>query len=128
MNDNPEQRIKNEILSYLCSINGGFFYPIDSTGIYDPVKKTFRKKNSIFHVRGVSDILGLLRGRAIAIEVKSKVGIVSDYQKRFIERFNEAGGLAFVARSIADVKLHLADLATAYPNKAPKTIETTTLE
>ena len=100
----PEQRIKNEILSYLSSLPDGFFYPIDSTGIYDPTKKIFRKKNSIYHIRGVSDILGVYRGRPIAIEVKSKVGVVSDYQKNFIQRFTQAGGIAIVARSVEDVK------------------------
>lgn len=112
-NDNPEQKIKNEILSYLSSLSGGFFFPIDSTGIYDPVKRVFRRKNSVFHIRGVSDILGVYKGRPLAIEVKSKVGVVSDYQKSFIERFIQAGGVAFVARSLDDVKTHLDALLKA---------------
>lgn len=107
MNDNPEQRIKNEILSFLSHLPGGFFWPVDSTGIYDPVKGVFRRKNSIFHIRGVSDIIGIKNGRPIAIEVKSKRGVVSDYQKEFLRRFNEAGGLGFVARSLDDVKVQL---------------------
>lgn len=100
----PEQRIKNEILSYLSSLGNAFFFPIDSTGIYDPVKKVFRRKNSIYHIRGVSDILGVYAGKPVAIEVKSKVGVVSDYQKNFIQRFIQAGGVAIVARSLDDVK------------------------
>jgi penicillin-binding protein-related factor A (putative recombinase) len=102
----PEGRIKNEILSWLSS-SGGFFFPIDSVGIYDPVKKCYRRKQSIYHIRGVSDILGIYKGRPIAIEVKSKTGVVSEHQKYFLTRFNLAGGLGFVARSLEEVKQQL---------------------
>jgi hypothetical protein len=39
----------------------------------------------------------------IGIEIKSQKGTVSEYQKAFIDRINQAGGLAFVARSLDDV-------------------------
>lgn len=52
---------------------------------------------------GVPDIIGCFKGRLIGIEIKSEKGVVSEYQKEFIENINRAGGLAFVARSIEDV-------------------------
>ena len=52
---------------------------------------------------GVPDIIGCFKGRLIGIEIKSEKGVVSEYQKEFIENINRAGGLAFVARSIDDV-------------------------
>lgn len=52
---------------------------------------------------GVPDIIGCFKGRLIGIEIKAEKGIVSDYQKEFIDRINKAGGLAFVARSVDDV-------------------------
>ena len=52
---------------------------------------------------GLPDICGVWKGRAIAIELKAPRGIVSDQQQRFIDRINEAGGLAFVARSVDEV-------------------------
>lgn len=106
----PENRIKWAIFSYLSSIKEGFFFPIDSVGIYDPVKKTFRKRHSIYHVKGVSDILGVVRGRPIAIEVKSKVGRASPEQKSFIARFNASGGYAIVARHHDEVKKWLNEI------------------
>lgn len=39
----------------------------------------------------------------IAIELKAPKGIVSPAQQQFIDSINEAGGLAFVARSLDDV-------------------------
>ena len=52
---------------------------------------------------GVSDIIGCYNGRMIAIELKAPKGVVSDAQQAFIDRINEAGGIAFVARSLDDV-------------------------
>ena len=54
-------------------------------------------------VPGIPDIIGCFKGRMIGIEVKSQKGTVSEYQKAFIDRINQAGGLAFVARSLDDV-------------------------
>jgi hypothetical protein len=52
---------------------------------------------------GLPDICAVYRGRMVAIELKAPKGIVSPYQEEFIKRINEAGGLAFVARSLDDV-------------------------
>ena len=53
--------------------------------------------------KGVPDILGCYHGKLIGIEVKTPKGTVSEDQKRFIANLNEAGGNAFVARSVEDV-------------------------
>jgi len=52
---------------------------------------------------GVPDLICCFKGRLIGIEIKSEKGIVSEYQKEFIDNINRAGGLAFVARSLEDV-------------------------
>ena len=57
--------------------------------------------------KGVADIIGCHDGRMFAIEIKTEKGRVTPYQQRFIDRVNDAGGLAFVARSIEDVTYHL---------------------
>jgi|SRR3990172_5959979 len=43
----------------------------------------------------------------LAIEVKSQKGRVRDEQKRFIDTVNANGGLAFIARSLGDVKQNI---------------------
>jgi hypothetical protein len=61
-------------------------------------------------LRGVSDVLGVLPGgRFLAIECKGPTGRPSPEQVEFIERVRAAGGVAFVARSLEDVKKGLAD-------------------
>ena len=54
--------------------------------------------------KGIADIIGVLPGgKALAIEVKTKRGRLSEYQEKFLDRFKAAGGIAFVARSPGDV-------------------------
>ena len=53
--------------------------------------------------KGVCDILGIWKGKMLAIEVKTNNGKVTEDQNRFIDRINREGGLAFVARSEDDV-------------------------
>lgn len=53
---------------------------------------------------GVPDIVGILKdGRFLGIEVKTDRGRLSPHQERFIQNINDAGGIAFVARSVDDV-------------------------
>jgi len=69
---------------------------------------------------GMSDILGIrvvhatslmkrpiLVGRLLAIEVKTATGRVTPAQQAFLTLVNAHGGLAFVARSVEDVRKEL---------------------
>ena len=54
---------------------------------------------------GVSDIIGWTEGgRFVAIEVKAPRGRVTDEQKAFLDLVRRSGGLAGVARSVADAR------------------------
>ena len=62
--------------------------------------------------RGVSDIIGIHKGKFIAIEVKRKDASRCPYkcnhnvcveQRAFLNHVNTEGGIGFVARSIDDV-------------------------
>ena len=104
--DIKEKEIQNAILDYLAHCPGKFWTNA-STGIYDPVKKCFRRTPRHF-VAGVSDILGVLPdGTFVAIEVKTAKGRVSENQKKFLEDIQRCNGIAFVARSIDDVRERL---------------------
>lgn len=108
----PEKRIENEILSFLKSI-GCYCWKNQSVGIYDPIKKTFRRSNNVHHIRGVADILGILDGRFLAIEVKSATGRLTDEQRVFLRRINEEGGVGIVGRSAKEVA---AELGKHFPD------------
>ena len=102
----PEGIVKNAICSWL-STQGCFFFIHDSVGVFDPVRKRFRVNNSPYRVRGVADILGIWNGKPLAIEVKSEKGKLSEHQKLFLLRWQQAGGIAIVARSIDEVRVNL---------------------
>lgn len=101
--DNPEQQIKNAILDYLALLKGCVYWVTDSVGIWDPVKKIYRKRNSKHHRPGVSDIIACYRGSLVAIEVKSRRGRLTDEQRLFLNQVAAAGGISIVARSVDDV-------------------------
>lgn len=92
-----EKRIQDEILIALNGIylSGRFWR--NETGVY--MTRDGRWVTAGL-CRGSSDIIGLVDGRFVAIEVKSKIGRVSSDQQRFIDIVIESGGIAGVARSI----------------------------
>ena len=66
-------------------------------------------KNSRRYVRyafkGCSDIIGQLKnGKILAVEVKSEKGVLSDFQREFIDKVRSNSGIALMARSIDDVQ------------------------
>lgn len=104
--EQTEKQIENAILDYLTHCPGEFWRN-NSVGVYDPVKKSFRRP-SRYHRNGVSDILGVLPdGTFIAIEVKTAKGRVSENQNKFLEDIQKCNGIAFVARSVDDVRERL---------------------
>lgn len=102
-----EKQIENNILCFLEFV-GIYAWKNQSVGIYDPVKKIYRKSNNRFHKKGVADILGIIDGKFLAIEVKTPKGTISPEQRVFITKINESGGVAFVARSVQQCALELS--------------------
>lgn len=78
--------------------NRGMFLSLDGN----------RKQRAGLQVDGSSDLIGFTAdGKFLAIEVKTETGRVSLEQQRFIDLVNKNGGVAFVARSIQDVRDNL---------------------
>jgi len=102
----PENFIKNQICSWL-TLKKIFFFQVDSVGIFDTKKGIFRANRNPYRIRGVSDIIGIFNGVPLAIEVKSKKGVLSDFQKDFLSKWKEQGGIGIVAKSIEDVQKEL---------------------
>jgi hypothetical protein len=110
-----EQVIETQIRTFL-SLRGIFHWKAKTVGTYDPRKKIFRKNAG--YMKGVSDIIGLHNGIMLAIEVKSASGRVSPEQEIFQANVRANGGIAFVARSVADVQQKLEHWQ-AYIGSAP---------
>jgi hypothetical protein len=95
-----EKEIQNNILEFLnhCAIES---WPNQSVGVYDPIKKIYRKSRNKYHRNGIMDILGYLpNGTFLGIEVKSKKGVASPDQKKQICIANDNKAVAFVSRSV----------------------------
>lgn len=54
--------------------------------------------------KGTADMLGVLNGKAIAIEAKTDDGKQSPEQRAFQEAWEKAGGKYVVARSVEDLE------------------------
>lgn len=101
-----EKPIENEILHFLKMI-GVYCWKNQSVGIWSQARKAYIKPKNPHHIRGVSDILGVIEGRLLAIEVKSEKGRLTPEQREFLAKVNNEGGIAFLARSKEAVALEL---------------------
>ena len=81
-----ETQLKVKVQKYLKSI-GAFYF-----------------KHSDRFSAGVPDLSVVYNGRTIWIELKTNIGRVSKMQKFYIDAINNAGGEAYVCRSLDEVK------------------------
>lgn len=104
-----EAQIEHSILMFLYS-EKIWAWKNPSAGYFDMKRKVFRKQRSPFAINGVSDIVGVFKGRPFFCEVKSKTGKLLAEQKAFLERAEKEGAICIVARSVEDVKAALEKL------------------
>ncbi len=97
-----ESDIKRQICEFL-SLNKILHWTVYNGGIYDRASGGYRRLTGSYR-KGVSDLLGIYKQRPLAIEVKSKYGVLSPFQQQFLLEFAEAGGIAIVAKSVEDVE------------------------
>ena len=90
-----EQDIQTQIMDYIKSIGG---IPIKQNQI------------GIYATAGVPDILACIVGKFVAIEVKKPGQKPKPIQVAWINAINSAGGVAFWADNLEDVKRKLQEL------------------
>lgn len=99
-----EADIEHLILNYLNSLKDCIAWKSPTTGYFDVKKGVFRKQVSRYAINGVSDILGIYKGRMLAIEVKRPQNKERpEHQVHFVNMINRHGGIAFFATSVDDV-------------------------
>jgi len=103
-----EKKIENAILTYLSFLPDCFAWKNNTTGIYDPTTGKWRKTKNRFAINGVADILGVYKGRALAIEVKAPGKKATKDQVDFLDTFSKNGGLCGVATSVDETRNILA--------------------
>lgn len=104
---------ENDVLQAICEYlwyNKIFFYRNNNTATFQGGDNPRYRRMPKFSMKGVSDIVGIYKGKPLYIEVKRPKPFKtypSKEQKEFIKQVKEEGGIAFVARSIDDVKKNL---------------------
>lgn len=90
-----EHEIQARILERLGFIREGFFWRENSGMVkqQDAYGKTRMWRAGI---KGIADIIGVYKGRFVAIEVKAKGKKPSTFQIAYLERVKQCGGIAFV--------------------------------
>lgn len=86
-----EARLTAKIREYLNDQDDSFFYKAKG----DPRQR-----------KGLPDLIGCWRGRFVGLEVKlpnNRRGLTK-YQRETLLKIKRAGGIAYVVRSLADVK------------------------
>lgn len=123
-----EKELENQILDWLKSV-GVMAWKNQSVGIFDQKRGIYRKPNNKHHIKGTSDILGIMpNGQFLAIECKAPLKnprsderlfvLASPEQQDFILRVCKSGGLAFVADRLEVVKSKLDVIANMAESKS----------
>jgi len=105
-----EKDIERAILDYLSYLPRCFAWKNHSVGIYDKKKKTYRKPKNKYAINGVSDIVGIYKGKPMYLEVKTPKNRngATDDQKEFLINVEKMGAICGIVASIEDVKEILA--------------------
>jgi len=92
-----EKEIQKKIMKYLKTLDGGSF-DVTTTGMYGS--------------RGTADIIGVLKGCFVAIEVKQLKKKATPLQKNWLDNKRKCGAVCFVAHNVEEVEevLRLEDL------------------
>lgn len=102
MGISTEKEIESDILDYLNAQPHCFAWKVNTMGVFDPVRKIYRKnKNRHIHL-GTSDILGIYKAQAFAIECKTPAtkNKASDNQLEFLAKVNQVGGVTSILWSL----------------------------
>lgn len=102
----PELAMRRAICLWV-ELHGGLILIHDSKGAWHPVRKCFISNTDRFRLKGAADLLGIWRGKPLAIEVKAGKNKATPEQIFFLENWRKHGGIGFVAWSVADVEREL---------------------
>ncbi len=96
LKDNSANELTKSIVATIEAL-GGMATRVNSTGLYDPATKKFRKGTT---KKGTADIHAVFQGRHLSIEVKFGKDKMSPEQHEMAAKVAAAGGLYIIARSL----------------------------
>jgi penicillin-binding protein-related factor A (putative recombinase) len=99
-----EKKIESDILRWLNLQPSTFAFKVNTIGIFDPIKKIYRKNRNPYLIKGTHDIIGVCQGRFFSIEVKSDKGKLTEDQYLFGLKVRQSQGeCLMVAQSLDQV-------------------------
>ena len=105
--DSSANELTKSVIYDLIHVRGAAAYRINNVGIWDAKRGTYRKGGT---VKGIPDIIGVIDGRFIGIEIKYGKDRQSADQKVVEQEIQGAGGVYFIAKSYADYLEKINDL------------------
>lgn len=95
-----ESKIQSAVLKYLQG-KGIFAWRQNNLAVYDPKLNGYRSHTGL---KGVPDILGVIKGQLVGFEIKTPRGVQSSDQILFQKRLERNGGKYHIIRSLDDIK------------------------
>jgi hypothetical protein len=105
-----ESEVQKQILDYLA-LKGIFHYRNNSGAFVDSQKHFYR-----FGAKGSPDIICIIKGRYVGLEVKTPKGKLSDDQIAFHRNLMAADGIVFTVRSLDEAIEAVEDTMKRLPS------------
>lgn len=97
--DTTANDLTKTIIYDMYWVRGGAAYRINNGAVFDRKKNVYRKG---IQRKGIPDIIGIINGRFIGIEVKIGRDRQSADQREIEREINDSGGVYFIAKSYDD--------------------------
>ena len=97
--DKTANELTKTIIWDMYWVREGVAYRINNGAVFDKKRQVYRKG---VQRKGIPDIIGIINGRFIGIEVKIGADRQSADQKEIEKEIKEAGGVYFIAKSYDD--------------------------
>lgn len=97
--DTTANDLTKTIIFDMYHVREGVAYRINNGAVYDQKRQVYRKG---VQRKGIPDIIGIIDGRFIGVEVKIGRDRQSADQKLIEKEINESGGVYFIAKSYDD--------------------------
>lgn len=96
----PANALTDAVIKYF-KLNGGIAYRINTMGVFDKAKGTFRTSGM---KKGLPDVIGIYKGKFIGVEIKIGKDRQSEDQKDREQEIKSNGGLYYIAVEFDQIK------------------------
>ena len=106
LSDKDANSLTASVLFDFTNIRGGFAFRVNNMGVYDAKRGVYRKGGTM---KGIPDVVGLLDGRFVGIEIKFGSDRLSADQMEMKREIESNGGVYIVAKKYEQYVLELAN-------------------